>query len=42
MDKYVISEQGQQCLQQLMKIWFDFERQVGRVFDYLKIRKRAV
>lgn len=39
MDKYVISEQGQQCLQQLMKIWFDFERQVGRVSIISRLEK---
>ena len=27
----VLTEQGQQCLQALMRIWFDFERQLGRV-----------
>ncbi|OEF24236.1 iron-containing redox enzyme family protein [Vibrio rumoiensis] len=31
MDNHVISDQGQQCLQKLMTIWFDFERQLGRI-----------
>ncbi|WP_151173906.1 iron-containing redox enzyme family protein [Pseudoalteromonas ruthenica] len=31
MEHYVLSEHGQQCLQGLMRIWFDFERQLGRV-----------
>ncbi|EAR10705.1 iron-containing redox enzyme family protein [Reinekea blandensis] len=26
-----MNEQAQQCLQKLMRVWFDFERQVGRV-----------
>ena len=27
----VLTEQGQQCLQALMRVWFEFERQLGRV-----------
>lgn len=31
MSEQVLSPHGQQCLQALMRIWFDFERQLGRV-----------
>lgn len=27
----LMNEQAQKCLQQLMRVWFDFERQLGRV-----------
>ncbi len=27
----VLTEQGQQCLQNLLRIWFDFERRLGKV-----------
>ena len=30
-EKNVLTEQGQQCLQNLLRIWFDFERRLGRV-----------
>lgn len=31
MDSKVTTRTGQECLQGLMRIWFDFERQLGRV-----------
>ena len=31
MTEQVLSPQGQQCLQALMRVWFEFERQLGRV-----------
>ena len=31
MSELVLSPRGQQCLQTLMRVWFDFERQLGRV-----------
>lgn len=31
MSEQVLSPRGQQCLQALMRVWFDFERQLGRV-----------
>ena len=31
MEQHVLSDNGQRCLQGLMRIWFDFERQLGRV-----------
>jgi 3-oxoacyl-[acyl-carrier-protein] synthase-3 len=31
MTERVLSPQGQQCLQALMRVWFEFERQLGRV-----------
>ena len=31
MTEHVLSPQGQQCLQALMRVWFEFERQLGRV-----------
>jgi 3-oxoacyl-[acyl-carrier-protein] synthase-3 len=31
MNKEVISEQGQLCLQALLRVWFDFERNLGKV-----------
>ena len=31
MNDQVLTEQGQQCLQALMRTWFNFERQLGRV-----------
>ncbi|KKO45127.1 hypothetical protein WG68_11900 [Arsukibacterium ikkense] len=31
MTEQVLSPKGQQCLQALMRVWFEFERQLGRV-----------
>lgn len=31
MESDVLTEHGQDCLQKLMQVWFDFERQLGRV-----------
>ena len=31
MTEQLLSPQGQQCLQALMRVWFEFERQLGRV-----------
>jgi 3-oxoacyl-[acyl-carrier-protein] synthase-3 len=31
MNREVISEQGQLCLQALIRVWFDFERNLGKV-----------
>ncbi len=31
MDSYVLTPQAQNCLQELMRIWFDFERRLGKV-----------
>lgn len=31
MEEKVLTSQGQQCLQQLMRVWFDFERRLNRV-----------
>ncbi len=31
MTEQVLSTEGQQCLQALMRVWFEFERQLGRV-----------
>ena len=31
MDNEVLTKQGQECLQGLLRVWFDFERRLGRV-----------
>ena len=31
MTEQLLSPRGQQCLQTLMRVWFEFERQLGRV-----------
>ena len=31
MEKHVLTEQGQQCLQSLMREWFEFERRLSKV-----------
>ncbi|MDP5188362.1 iron-containing redox enzyme family protein [Rheinheimera baltica] len=31
MTEHVLTPQAQQCLQSLMRVWFEFERQLGRV-----------
>ena len=31
MEEKILTEQGQQCLQMLLRIWFEFERDLGKV-----------